>query len=252
MNFAGSDLSRMVAVITGGGGDIGTAVARSFVEHGATVVVCDADLEAAQRTASDLADGVRAMRLDVTDGRQVEAAVAEVLATSDSIDVLVNAAGILGRTPLELTPTLEEWDEVFAVNARGTYAMVRAVAPAMISQQSGAIVNFSSVAAKEGRETFLPYGASKAAVLNLTWSAARVLAPHHVTVNAVCPGPVDGRMWTTVAAVVDRESGVPAGTAKAKRESELPTRQVRRACRRGRGRLVLRRSQPPLLHWDQP
>lgn len=222
MNTDERPLRHMVAIVTGGAGGIGSASAALLRTLGAHVVLFDADGIGAGRVARSIAPECDAVEVDVADDAAVVSAVADVVKGAGRLDIVVNAAGVLGATANGLEPTIKEWDDIFAINARGTYSMTRAAAAHMIQRESGAIVNVSSVAAKEGRTTFIPYGASKAAVLSLTWSAARVLAPHNITVNAVCPGPVDTAMWHRVSEVVDRANMNPPGTARARREAELP------------------------------
>jgi NAD(P)-dependent dehydrogenase (short-subunit alcohol dehydrogenase family) len=166
------------AVVTGGGSGIGAAVARTFAAHGMDVVV--ADLDPAE-TAREL--GVTPLVLDVRDEQQVAAAMR-------GVDVLVNVAGIGSTTNAPDTP-VEVWDDVFAVNARGTFLCCKHAIPGMRARGGGAIVNVSSVAALVGLRNRAAYSASKGAVVSLT----RALAVDHVgdgiRVNAVCPGTVD-------------------------------------------------------------
>jgi meso-butanediol dehydrogenase / (S,S)-butanediol dehydrogenase / diacetyl reductase len=157
------------ALVTGAGSGIGAAVARLLETEGADVVAADV-------TGTDV-------RLDVRD----EAAVAEVVR---DIDVLVNVAGVGSTTTAPDTP-LDVWEDVFAVNARGTFLCCKHAIPAMIARGGGSIVNIASVAAVVGLRNRAAYCASKGAVVALT----RALAVDHVNdgvrVNAVCPGTVD-------------------------------------------------------------
>jgi len=169
------------ALVTGGGSGIGAAVARRLVADGLEVVVSDASLEAAGAVASEL--GAQALRLDVRDEQQVAPAMADV-------DVLINVAGIGSTTNAPETP-LDVWENVFAVNARGTFLCCKHAIPGMIARGGGSIVNVASVAALVGLRNRAAYSASKGAVVSLT----RALAIDHVAdgirVNAVCPGTVD-------------------------------------------------------------
>jgi NAD(P)-dependent dehydrogenase (short-subunit alcohol dehydrogenase family) len=157
------------AVVTGAGSGIGAAVAHLLEVEGA-------DLVAADLTGTDV-------QLDVRDEPQVAAAVRDV-------DVLVNVAGIGSTTNAPATP-LEVWEDVFAVNARGTFLCCKYAIPSMIERGGGSIVNVASVAALVGLRNRAAYCASKGAVVALT----RALAVDHVEdgirVNAVCPGTVD-------------------------------------------------------------
>jgi NAD(P)-dependent dehydrogenase (short-subunit alcohol dehydrogenase family) len=165
-------------LVTGGGSGIGAAVARQFAAAGAEVIVADLEPSA---VADEL--GVHALQLDVRDEEQVAPAM-------EGIDVLANVAGIGSTTSAPDTP-LEVWENVFAVNARGTFLCCKHAIPGMAARGGGAIVNVASVAALVGLRNRAAYCASKGAVVALT----RALAVDHVgdgiRVNAVCPGTVD-------------------------------------------------------------
>jgi len=169
------------ALVTGAGSGIGAAVARTLAAEGADVVLADLALQPAEALAGEI--GGRAIELDVRDEGQVASAMTD-------LDVLVNVAGIGSTTTAPDTP-IEVWDDVFAVNARGTFLCCKHAIPGMVERQSGAIVNVASVAALVGLRNRAAYCASKGAVVSLT----RALAVDHVAdgirVNAVCPGTVD-------------------------------------------------------------
>jgi NAD(P)-dependent dehydrogenase (short-subunit alcohol dehydrogenase family) len=168
----------MRAVVTGGGSGIGAAVAHRLADDGFDITVADLDPDG---VATDL--GATAIRLDVRDEAQVARAM-------DGVDLLVNAAGIGSTTSAPDTP-VEVWDDVFAVNARGTFLCWKHAIPAMRAQGGGVIVNVASVAALVGLRNRAAYCASKGAVVALT----RALAVDHVgdriRVNAVCPGTIE-------------------------------------------------------------
>jgi NAD(P)-dependent dehydrogenase (short-subunit alcohol dehydrogenase family) len=170
------------AFVTGGGSGIGAAVARRFAAHGLDITVADLDPHA---VAAEL--GAVPLTLDVRDEEQVAAAMRDV-------DVLINVAGIGSTTNAPDTP-VEVWDDVFAVNARGTFLCCKHAIPGMRARGGGSIVNVSSVAALVGLRNRVAYSASKGAVVALT----RALAVDHVAdgirVNAVCPGTVESP-WT--------------------------------------------------------
>ena len=161
------------ALVTGAGSGIGAAIARRLAADGLEVVLTDARP----------VEGDSALRVDVRDEAQVAPAMVD-------LDVLVNAAGIGSTTNAPETP-LEVWEDVFAVNARGTFLCCKHAIPGMIARGGGAIVNVASVAALVGLRNRAAYSASKGAVVALT----RALAVDHVAdgirVNAVCPGTVD-------------------------------------------------------------
>jgi meso-butanediol dehydrogenase / (S,S)-butanediol dehydrogenase / diacetyl reductase len=171
------------ALVTGAGSGIGEAVARGLHAEGAEVVLADFATDRVRAVAADLGHRARALTLDVRD----EAAVA---GATDGFDVLANVAGIGSTTNAPDTP-VDVWDDVFAVNARGTFLCCKHAIPSMIARGGGAIVNMASVAALVGLPNRAAYSASKGAVISLT----RALAIDHVRdgirVNAVCPGTVD-------------------------------------------------------------
>ena len=166
------------ALVTGGGSGIGAAVARRLAAEGATVVVADLDPHS---VAQEL--GAEAVELDVRDEAQVARAVT-------NLDVLVNVAGIGSTTNAPDTP-LELWENVFAVNARGTFLCCKHAVGGMRDRGGGSIVNVASIAGLVGLRNRVAYSASKGAVIALT----RALAVDHVAdgirVNAVAPGTVD-------------------------------------------------------------
>jgi NAD(P)-dependent dehydrogenase (short-subunit alcohol dehydrogenase family) len=168
----------MRALVTGAGSGIGAATARTLADHGFDVTVADLHPDG---IAEEL--GATSIRLDVRDEAQVAPAMR-------GLDVLVNVAGIGSATNAPDTP-LEVWEDVFAVNARGTFLCCKHAIPEMRARGGGAIVNVASVAGLIGLRNRAAYSASKGAVIALT----RALAVDHVAdrirVNAVCPGTVD-------------------------------------------------------------
>ncbi|MBR6413132.1 MAG: SDR family oxidoreductase [Oscillospiraceae bacterium] len=176
------------ALITGGSRGIGAAVVRAFSEAGYAVHFFY--LQAAQAAAQVAAEtGAEAICCDVAD----TAAVARAVAALPPVEVLVNNAG-LSHVGLISQITPEEWDRLFAVNVKGIYNTVRAVLPAMLQQQRGAIINVSSMWGQVGASCEAAYSATKGAVLSLTQALARELGPSGIRVNAVSPGMIDTEM----------------------------------------------------------
>jgi 2-keto-3-deoxy-L-fuconate dehydrogenase len=171
------------ALVTGAGSGIGEAVARKLHAEGADVILSNVRAEPVEAIAGELGERASAVQVDVRD----EQAVSEV---ARDIDVLANVAGIGSTTAAHETP-LAVWEDVFAVNARGTFLCCKHALPGMIERGAGSIVNVASVAGLIGLRNRTAYSASKGAVIALT----RSLAIDHVTdgvrVNAVCPGTVD-------------------------------------------------------------
>jgi NAD(P)-dependent dehydrogenase (short-subunit alcohol dehydrogenase family) len=185
-------LAGRVALVTGGGQGIGRAVALALARAGAEVVVNDRRPEAAAETAA-LVEGLGqrafAVPADVAVVAEIERLVAAAAARG-RLDVLVNNAGLIRARPFgEVTEA--DWDETFAVNARGLFFCMQAAAPLLARGGDGAIVNVASIAGRGAPTLSPPYAASKAAVISLTQQGARALARQRVRVNAICPGIVD-------------------------------------------------------------
>ncbi len=179
------DLNGHVAVITGGARGIGRAIAERFLKSGASLLLWDIDalqLEAAVKSLSALGP-VQGDLVELTDDTAVQAAAARAA----RIDILVNNAGITGgNAPTwELDPAV--WRRVIEVNLIAPYLTCRAVAPMMVAQGFGRIVNIASVAGKEGNPNASHYSASKAGLIALTKSLAKELATKNVLVNAITP-----------------------------------------------------------------
>jgi NAD(P)-dependent dehydrogenase (short-subunit alcohol dehydrogenase family) len=182
-------LEGKVCIVTGAGSGIGRASALLFAAEGARVVAADVDEASAADTARDIGGDAVSHRVDVADEIGTQALAAAAVERFGRIDVLFNNAGISGVGDVEET-TLELWEHVMRVNVRGVFLMSRAVAPVMIAQKSGSIVNMSSAIAETGLARRVSYAASKGAVLALTKSMQVDLAPHGVRVNALMPGTI--------------------------------------------------------------
>jgi NAD(P)-dependent dehydrogenase (short-subunit alcohol dehydrogenase family) len=179
------DLSGRVALVTGAGSGLGAATARLLAEHGALVVLADVDKEAAGEVAREA--GGRALYMDLADPGSIEGGVADVLAEEGRIEILINSAGLdFIRSATELT--LEQWDNVVAVNLRAPWLLARAVMPGMVAQGGGQIVNVASTAAKKGWENAAAYAASKHGLLGLTQVLHAEGRQHGVRAMAVVPG----------------------------------------------------------------
>ncbi|MFD7204285.1 SDR family NAD(P)-dependent oxidoreductase [Streptomyces sp. NPDC059893] len=192
-----------VAIVTGAAGGIGSATALQLARDGATVALVDRDLEAAEELAAKIRGTYPEAALlpigaDVTRGSEIEAYVARIAAELGPPGLLVNNAGIEGRVRAVHEYTEEEFDAVWATNARGAWLNLKHVVPLMLAEGKGSIVNIASVAGIRASNNLAPYTASKHAVIGLTRTAASDLAAGGIRVNAVCPGPVDTRMMASL------------------------------------------------------
>jgi NAD(P)-dependent dehydrogenase (short-subunit alcohol dehydrogenase family) len=183
-------MTQDVALVTGAAKGIGYAIARRLVDDGMTVIVADIDEAGARAAASEIGDKAHPVHLDVTSWDAWETVVSAVSEQHGSISVLVNCAGIAGRSApcWELSP--DEWHQVIAIDLTGTWFGCRAVLPAMIDAGYGRIVNIASIAGKEGNPNASPYSAAKSGVLGLTKSIAKEVATKGILVNAVTPAVI--------------------------------------------------------------
>ena len=193
-------LDGKVALITGGAAGIGKATAKVFVEQGATVCICDVNEKVGTKTANEL--GCVFSKVDVADRQAVQDWVDEVVEKYGRIDILINNAGILkdglfvkvkdGELVKQMTE--DSFDTVVKVNLKGVFNCTQAVAPYMIRQGSGSIVNASSVVGLDGNFGQTNYVATKAGVVGMTKVWARELGRYNIRVNAVAPGIIRTEM----------------------------------------------------------
>jgi 3-oxoacyl-[acyl-carrier protein] reductase len=207
-----------VALVTGASRGIGREIALTLAREGASVGIVhfpDPDHTALAAAVVDEARqaGAEAIALpaDVTDAAAVRRAVTALVDAFGRIDVVVTNAGIIHRAPL-VDVTEAEWDQVIAVNLKGTFTTIHAALPHLIRQRSGKIVTVASELALIGRAGAAAYAASKAGVIGLTKSLARELSPLGINVNAVAPGPTDTEMLRSNPEFRDEARGnVPLG-----------------------------------------
>ena len=192
-----SKLEGKTVIVTGGGGGIGGATCRRFAAEGARVAVLDLSLDAAQRVCDEIrsAGGIAAaIRCDITNRAEVDAAVAQTVAQLGSIDVLVNNAGWDVFRPFTKTEPAQ-WDRLIAINLTGALHMHHAVLPGMVERKAGRIVNIASDAARVGSSGEAVYAACKGGLVSFSKTIAREHARHGITVNVVCPGPTDTALF---------------------------------------------------------
>lgn len=207
-----TDLAGRVALVTGGGSGLGAAIAQALHGAGAQVVVVGRDTERLDAVVASLGERARRVACDVSDPASVERLGAELAGTE--VSILVNNAGIAGPVAALTEIGASEWDEVFAVNVRGTFLMCRAFLPAMVARGAGDVINIASVSGKRPLAHRTPYTASKMAVLGLTTSLAFEVGPAGVTVNSLSPGPVAGDRMARNFRLEAERSGTSAESAE--------------------------------------
>ena len=183
------DFEGRVALVTGGASGIGAAAAERLRAGGARVAIFDL-----QPADGDLLS----LTGDVSSSAAANEAVERVVSELGGLDILVNAAGIAGKSLRTLEVSDDEWQRVFAVNANGTFWFCRAAAPVMVDEGYGRIVNLASIAGKEGNPMAAAYSGSKAAVIGFTKSIGKDLAGTGVLVNSIAPAVIDTPMVGTM------------------------------------------------------
>jgi len=214
------DLSGRSALVTGGSRGIGLSAAKFLVRAGCQVAIVYRRRQREARRAclelESLGGPGLAFRADVSDEREARRAVSQAVARMGALHILVNNAGIWpGGAVEEISPTY--WEEVFAINARGTFLMTKFVVPIFKEQRFGRIVNVSSTAGQRGEAFHSHYAATKGAVIAFTKSVATELGPFGITVNAVAPGWVDTEMSQQQLGDRRRRKAI---------ETDIPTRRV--------------------------
>lgn len=185
-NFSGKH-----AVVTGGASGIGLAIVHKLAEGGAAVSLWDRNADMLEQACAGFKGGkVRGVVVDVSDETSVAAATAQSEQNGGVVEILVNSAGITGPNQTVCDYSVQDWDQVMAVNLRGTFLCCRALAARMVPGNYGRIVNIASIAGKEGNPNASAYSASKAAVIALTKSLGKELARTGITVNCVTPAAV--------------------------------------------------------------
>ena len=200
-------------VVTGAGRGIGRGIALAFAKEGADVAVIDRMADNAERVAAEIrAAGVKglAFAADVSDETSITTVLHDAEAQLGRVDVLMNNAGI--NTHVQLVDmTVATWDEMIAVNLRSVFLCTRVVLPGMMERRWGRVISTSSQLAHKGGRQLTHYTAAKAGVLGFTRALAYEVAPYNITVNAICPGPINTDM-----------SLVGSAEWKAQKLSELP------------------------------
>ena len=183
-------LDGRTALVTGAGRGIGLAISERLLADGARVVMLDRDAAAVEGAAKRLGPEARAIVADVTRTADVDRAVRAAHDWHDRLDVVVNNAGITGRSFPTWELTDEDWQQVIAVDLTSVFLVCRAAVKLMRPRQSGRIVNIASIAGKEGNPTLVPYSTAKAGVIGLTKALAKEVATQGIVVNAVAPAVI--------------------------------------------------------------
>jgi D-sorbitol dehydrogenase (acceptor) len=207
-------LKDKVAVVTGGAQGIGEAMVRAFADEGAHVVIADVALDKGQALAQSIGGKSFAVKLDVRDRASIDAMVRTVVERLGGIDILVNNAAVFDMAPV-LEVTEESFDRQFAINVKGLFFTLQAVAAQMVKQgRGGKIINMASQAGRRGEALVTVYCATKAAVISITQSTALGLIKHGINVNGIAPGVVDTPMWDEVDALFGQYEGLAKGEKK--------------------------------------
>jgi NAD(P)-dependent dehydrogenase (short-subunit alcohol dehydrogenase family) len=195
-------------LVTAGAAGIGFAIAKTFVEHGARVHICDVDEQALARARREL-PGVTQTRADVASRAEVERLFADATRALGGLDVLVNNAGIAGPTAKVEDIAPEDWERCIAVDLNGMFYCTRLAMPLIKAAGGGSIVNLSSIAGRLGFALRTPYAAAKWAVVGFTQSLAAEAGPDGVRVNCIQPGIVEGERVDRIVAAKAAALGVP-------------------------------------------
>jgi 3-oxoacyl-[acyl-carrier protein] reductase len=191
-----AQLDGRIAIVTGAARGIGQAIAVKLASEGADIALCDVEKDWLTETAgliSAMGRRVECFAVDVSNGAAVQTAVDQISEKFGKIDILVNNAGIT-RDTLLIRMSEEDWDKVLAVNLKGAFLFMKAVARPMMKQRVGAIVNVASIIGLIGNAGQCNYAASKAGLIALTKSVAKELAARNIRANAVAPGFIKTKM----------------------------------------------------------
>ena len=189
------NLDNRVAIVTGGAQGFGLAITKRFIESGARVLIWDKDTEYLNKV--DLKN-TQKIEVDVSNYKSVENAFAESLTHENKIDILINNAGVAGPNFKTWDYPLEEWQKVIDIDLTGVFYCCKIIAPHLIKNNYGRIVNISSIAGKEGNPNAMPYSAAKAGVIALTKSLGKELAENNISVNCVTPAPAKTRIFDQI------------------------------------------------------
>jgi galactitol 2-dehydrogenase len=207
-------LAGKCALITGAARGIGFEFARAYIAEGAEVALADINADALAKAVAKLGPQAHAVQMDVTSQNSIDAGIASAVAKMGKLDILINNAALFEAAPI-VEITRASFDKLFSVNVAGCLFTMQAAAKQMISQgHGGKIINMASQAGRRGEGLVAVYCATKAAVISLTQSAGLDLIKHHINVNAIAPGVVDGEHWDGVDAFFAKYENLKPGEKK--------------------------------------
>lgn len=186
-------LAARAALVTGGANGIGEAIARRLAAEGATVCVADIEGETARHVAAELGGGAWAEEVDVADAGSVARLAQSISRRIDRLDILVNNAAIADASAID-TLTMEHYRRILDIDLNAVVEVTLAMLPLIRKSGRGKILNIASIMGLRGSPESLPYSTAKGGVINMTRALACDLAPHGITVNALCPGYINTRM----------------------------------------------------------
>jgi len=188
------DMSKDVAIITGGAMGIGLVCAKRLAENGAKIVLWDRDKQALDAACASFDTPATGIEVDIADPQSVSTAMDATLKAHTQITQLLNSAGIAGPAIPTLEYSAEDWQQVIDINLNGTFYVNQAVLPVMRAHNYGRIVNVASVAGKEGNPNAGAYSASKAGVIGLTKTLGKEMAGQDIAVNCITPAAAQTRI----------------------------------------------------------
>ncbi len=223
------DLHDQTALVTGGGQGIGQVICERLARHGADVAIADlpeADIAETKSLVEEVGRAGLEVPLDLREEDAVIQAADTALDHFDSIEILVNNAGIAGPTAPCEDVTIEQWDRTMDVNLRGMFLMTRELLPAMKQTGYGRIVNIASITGKRPLYQRTPYAASKMGVIGFTRTLAAEVAEHDINANAICPGPVEGPRIRRVFEAQAEARDVASAEVREEFEAEIPRNEL--------------------------
>lgn len=211
-------LKDKVAIVTGGGGEIGRAIAKEFLKEGAQTVIADLSKKYMDKIVQDLKQEGKllAIPVDVSKNEEVKNLIGQILKHYGTLDILVNAAGVQGPIGPLIEVDIQEWINNIYINLIGTVLCSKMALPIMIKKKRGKIINFAGGGANYSRPNFSAYGVSKAAVVRLTEILADEMREFNIQVNAISPGVIKSRMTDEILKAGSKKAGKEYDQVKSK------------------------------------